>query len=37
VGLFAVHVLYLALRKAGMAKLNQRSIEYMDRRAASDP
>ena len=36
--LFAVHVLYLLLRKAGLAKLDQRSIEYMvDKREGSDP
>ena len=36
--LFAAHVLYLLLRKAGIAKLDQRSIEYMvDKREASDP
>jgi hypothetical protein len=29
VALFAAHVLYLLLRKAGIAKLDQRSIEYM--------
>jgi hypothetical protein len=38
VALFAAHVLYLLLRKAGMAKLDQRSIEYMvDKREASGP
>lgn len=38
VALFAAHVLYLLLRKAGIAKLDQRSIEYMvDKREASDP
>jgi hypothetical protein len=36
--LFAAHVLYLLLRKAGIAKLDQRGIEYMaDKREASDP
>jgi hypothetical protein len=36
--LFAAHVLYLLLRKAGIAKLDQRSIEYMvDKREASNP
>lgn len=35
--LLAAHVLYLSLRKAGIAKLDQR-IEYMiDKREASDP
>jgi hypothetical protein len=35
VALFAAHVLYLLLRKAGNAKLDQRSIEYMmDKREA---
>jgi hypothetical protein len=38
VALFAAHVLYLLLRKAGIAKLDQRSREYMvDKREASDP
>jgi hypothetical protein len=36
--IFAAHVLYLLLRKAGIAKLDQRSIEYMvDKGEASDP
>lgn len=36
--LFAAHVLYVLLRKAGIAKLNRRSIEYMvDKPGASDP
>ena len=36
--LLAAHVLYVLLRKAGIAKLDQRSIEYMvDKREASDP
>lgn len=38
VALFAAHVLYRSLRKAGMAKLDQRSIEYLrDKRAAANP
>ena len=36
VALFAAHVLYLLLRKAGIAKLDQRSREYLvDKREAS--
>ena len=36
--LFAAHVLYLSLRKAGIAKLDQRGIEYMmDKREAANP
>lgn len=35
--LFAAHALYLLLRKAGIAKLDQRSIEYTtDKREAPD-
>ena len=38
VALFAAHLLYLLLRKAGIAKLDQRSREYtVDKREASDP
>jgi hypothetical protein len=38
VGLLATHILYVLLRKAGIAKLDRRSIEYMvHKRGASDP
>ena len=38
VTIFAAHVLYLLLRKAGISKLDQRSIEYLvDKREVSDP
>jgi hypothetical protein len=38
VALSAAHVLYLLLRKAGLAKLDHRSIQYMaSSREAADP
>lgn len=37
VALFTAHVLYLSLRKAGIAKLDQRGTEYMDKRDQPGP